>query len=50
MAALFLIEILFNIVEGNGLYELVDFENICLSLIIFEIFNKSESRKENILF
>ncbi len=50
MASLFIIEILFNIVEGNGIIELLDFDNICLSLIIFEVFWRINHMEANILF
>lgn len=50
MASLFFIEIFFNIIEGNGLLELLDFENIYLSLIIFEIYWRLYQSEDFIIF
>lgn len=50
MAGFFIIEILFNIIEGNGLIELANFENIILILIIFEIEYQQKNGKLNITF
>jgi hypothetical protein len=50
MAALFIIEIIFNIIEGNGLIELADFENMTLMLIIFEINWTMKKKESNIIF
>jgi hypothetical protein len=38
MAVLFLIEIVFNLIEGGTLLELFDFDNLSLILIIFEVY------------
>lgn len=50
MAALFIIEIIFNMIEGNGLIEIADFENIILILIIFEIEYREQNGELNIAF
>lgn len=38
MAVLFMIEILFNLIESGSIVELFDFDNLSLVLIIFEIY------------
>jgi hypothetical protein len=50
MAALFIIEILFNMIEGNGLIELADLENVILVLIIFEIEYRELNNELNMAF
>jgi len=50
MGSLFCIEIIFNIFEGNGLYELLGFENVYLSLIIFEIYWLIYQNEDLIIF
>jgi hypothetical protein len=50
MAILFMIEILFNVIEGGSLLEIFEIDTLFLIFMIFEIFWKTTGGETNVLF